>query len=130
MNRCMKKEDKNKLFFIFISIVLFFIGRLFINNEQIKLIFSIIVLLISGQVMILEALNSIRVFNFSNENVLMFISVLGAFCIKEYSEAIMITIITQIGDFFENYAQEKTKKSITSLMNIKPEFATIYKNKI
>ena len=123
----MNKKDKNKLIAIIISSILFVL-EIFIKNKLLKLFLSLSVLIISGKTMIKKSISSIKNKNPFNENVLMLISVVSAFFIGEYYEANMITLFTQIGDFFQNYAMNKTRKSIAELMNIKPEFANVYKD--
>lgn len=68
---------------------------------------------------ILKSLKSIFTFNFLNENTLMIIASIGAFILLEYIEAIAIILFFQIGALFEDYAVNKTRTSITDLMNLK-----------
>ena len=63
-----------------------------------------------------------------DEEFLMAIATIGALAIGEYPEATFVMIFYQIGEFFSDYASEKTRDSVTKLMDISPEFATIKEN--
>ncbi len=63
-----------------------------------------------------------RVFD---ENFLMGIATVGAFCLREYPEAVGVMLFYQIGELFQSYAVAKSRKSISDLMDIRPEFANV-----
>ena len=63
-----------------------------------------------------------------DENFLMLIATIGAFVIKSYEEAVAVIIFYQIGEFFQSYAVGKSRKSISSLMDIRPEYANVVRN--
>lgn len=58
----------------------------------------------------------------------MSIATLGAFAIKEYPEAVMVMLLYQIGEYFQDRAVEKSRASITALMDIRPDFANLEKD--
>ncbi|MDY4709450.1 MAG: cadmium family heavy metal-translocating P-type ATPase, partial [Eubacteriales bacterium] len=60
-----------------------------------------------------------------DENFLMSIATIGAFATGEYPEAVAVMLLYQIGELFQNYAVGKSRKSISSLMNIRPENAVV-----
>ncbi len=60
-----------------------------------------------------------------DENFLMAIATLGAFAIGEFPEAVAVMLFYQIGELFQSYAVDKSKKSISSLMDIRPDFANV-----
>ena len=62
---------------------------------------------------------------FLDENFLMTIATFGAFGVGEYPEAVMVMVLYQIGEVFHGFAVKKSRKSITDLMKIKPEFANV-----
>jgi Cd2+/Zn2+-exporting ATPase len=63
-----------------------------------------------------------------DENFLMCIAAIGAFAIGEYPEAAGVMLFYQIGEYFQERAVDKSKKSITSLMDIRPDYANLMKN--
>ena len=86
------------------------------------------VYLIAGYDVLLNAFKNILKGKVFDENFLMSIATLGAFGIKEYPEAVMVMLLYQIGEFLQDRAVEKSKKSITALMDIRPDYAKIEKN--
>lgn len=60
-----------------------------------------------------------------DENFLMFIATIGAFAVGEYSEAVAVMLFYQVGELFQNYAVNRSRQSITELMDICPEYANI-----
>lgn len=56
------------------------------------------------------------------------LATIGAIAIKEYPEAVMVMILYQIGEMFQHYAVDKSRKSITELMDIRPDYANIEKD--
>lgn len=63
--------------------------------------------------------------NMLDESFLMTVATIGAFCIGEYLEALAVMLFYQIGELFENYAVNKSRKSIAQMMDIAPEYANI-----
>nr|MCR5736291.1 heavy metal translocating P-type ATPase [Eubacterium sp.] len=60
-----------------------------------------------------------------DENFLMAIATLGAFALGEYMEAVAVMLFYQIGELFQSYAVGKSRKSITALMDIRPDYANM-----
>lgn len=81
--------------------------------------------LVSGAPIIKNALKSIIKGNVFNENTLMVIAAAGAFCIQEYPEAVFVVLFYRVGELFEDYAVKKSRKSISDVMNICPEYANL-----
>lgn len=79
--------------------------------------------LIIGFSVIREAVENIFHGEFFDENFLMTVATIGAFAIGEYPEAVLVMLLSQIGETFESMASAKTRKSISSMMDIKPDFA-------
>jgi len=65
-----------------------------------------------------------------DENFLMVIATVGAFLIKDYSEAIAVILFYQVGEFFQSYAVDQSRKSIAEAMDIRPEFANVIRNEL
>lgn len=63
-----------------------------------------------------------------DENFLMSIATIGAFIIKEYPEAVAVMLFYQVGELFQSYAVGKSRESISSLMDIRPDYANIEKD--
>lgn len=63
-----------------------------------------------------------------DENFLMCLATIGAFGIKEFSEGVAVLLLYQIGEWFQDYAVKKSRKSISSLMDIRPDYANLVKD--
>ena len=83
--------------------------------------------LVIGYQVLRKALNNIKRGKIFDENFLMAVASVGAFVIGEYPEAVAVMLFYQIGELFEDYAVGKSRKSITELMNIRPDYAAIPK---
>lgn len=123
---------KKRLTKIIISFVLFIIALLVpFKNEWINKIIYIISYLIVGLDIVLEAIRNIFRGEIFDENFLMTIATIGAFGIGEFPEAVAVMLFYQVGETFQSYAVKKSRKSIESLMDIRPDFANIkYDSKI
>ena len=89
--------------------------------------FAATYLIIGKNVLITAAKNILRGEVF-DENFLMAIATLGAFAIGEYPEAVAVMLFFEIGEAFQKYAVERSRKSISSLMNIRADYATVLEN--
>lgn len=81
--------------------------------------------LIVGIDIVLRAIKNIFKGEIFDENFLMAIATVGAICIGEYPEAVMVMLLYQIGEKLQDNAVEKSKQSISSLMNIRPDYANV-----
>ncbi len=125
-------DDKKKLLIVsglrFGFGLLFFIGALLYKQyEVITLCLFIISYLLFGADVLYKAVRNITKGDLFDENFLMSIATIGAFLIGEYPEGVAVMLFYQIGEFFQDYAVESSRKSIKKLMNIKPESANIVK---
>lgn len=118
---------KESILKIVISFMIAIIAT-FINITWLKLGLYFISYLIVGYEILIEAIENIREGEIFGEEFLMSIASLGAFIVGEYPEAIAVMLFFQVGEMFEEYAEDKSKKSIEVLMNIKPEFANVKMN--
>ena len=114
---------------IVIAFILFIIA-LVINfpNEWINKVLYIIAYLIVGFEIVLEAIENIFKGKIFDENFLMSIATIGAFAIGEFPEAVAVMLFYQVGELFQSYAVDKSRKSITSLMDIRPDYANVKRN--
>lgn len=122
------EEENLQLSKIVISVILLVFGSLLSSYPQVKLAIFLFAYLIVGFDIISEAIRNILKGEVFDENFLMSIATIGAFCIKEYPEAIMVMVLYQIGEYFQHRAVEKSKQSITQLMDIRPDFANVFFN--
>ena len=110
-----------------VSGAVFFAAALFIPEEMNILRFCLFLaaFLLSGLKVIRSAIKGISKGNIFNENTLMVVAAIGAFCIKEYPEAVFVVLFYRVGEMFEDYAVKKSRKSISDVMNICPEYANL-----
>lgn len=118
-------NGKLQIIKIGLAIATFLIAVLMNTSENIRFIFFLIAYLISGGDVLLKAIKNIIKGQVFDENFLMGLATFGAFAIKEYPEAVMVMILYQIGEFLQDKAVEKSRKSISELMNIRPDYANL-----
>ena len=120
---------KKNLIQIIISAILFVIGLLvpFSNGWITKGIY-IVAYLIVGLEIIIEAIKNIFKGEVFDEHFLMAVATIGAFAIGEFPEAVAVMLFYQIGELFQDYAVDKSKESITNLMDIRPDVAVVKRN--
>ena len=90
-----------------------------------NLCFYLTAYFIVGGDVVLRAVRNILRLQIFDENFLMFIATVGAFLIGEYPEAVGVMLFYQIGELFQGYAVDKSRKSIAELMNIRPDYANL-----
>lgn len=120
-------EEKEDLYKIIISTLIFFIALL-IDNVTLKIILYFIAYIVVSYEIIINAVKNILKGEIFDENFLMALATIGAICIKEYPEAVTVMLLYQIGELFQDYAVNKSRKSISELMDIKPDYAWLIKN--
>ncbi|MBE5938927.1 MAG: heavy metal translocating P-type ATPase [Lachnospiraceae bacterium] len=120
------------IFAIILSVVSADIHELYSVNENLLKYITYALFLISyiiaGYDVIKEAVAGIAGRDIFNENFLMTVASLGAFIIGEHAEAIAVMCLYQIGEYFQSYAVNKSRRSIASLMDIRPDEAFIVQN--
>ena len=111
---------------IIISLILFLISMIIkFQNEWVNNIIYIIAYIIVGFDIVKKALRNITRGKVFDENFLMTVATIGAFGIGEFPEAVAVMLFYQIGELFQSYAVDKSRKSISNLMNIRPDFANV-----
>ena len=123
----MNKKMKKQIIIIITSIVLLIIA--FLINDKLSVVFFLLSYIIVGHKIIYKAFRNIIRGKVFDENFLMTIATLGAFFINEIPEAVTVMLFYQIGEFFQDYALDKSRKSISSLMDIRPDYANVVKGK-
>ena len=96
-----------------------------ISNEYVLIALFLTAGLIAGHRVIFKALLSIKNGQIFNENFLMSIAAIGAFLIGEYAEGVAVMLFYRIGEVFETYAVNKSRRSISSLMELRPDHANV-----
>lgn len=120
---------KNKIIQISISIILFLLAILIkFPNIWINYSLFIISYIIVGFEIVQKAFRNILKGEVLDENFLMTVATIGAFAINEFPEAVAVMLFYQIGESFQDYAVDKSKKSITNLMDIRPDYAFLDDN--
>lgn len=89
--------------------------------------FLIAYFVIGGEV-VKTALMNIGKGQVFDENFLMMVATAGAFIVGEYPEAVAVMLFYQVGEFFQSYAVNKSRKSIADLMDIRPDYANVIRN--
>ena len=111
---------------IVIALILFLIAVIIeFPKEWINTIIYILSYLIVGLDIVIKAIRNIFRGKVFDENFLMTIATIGAFGIGEYPEAVAVMLFYQVGELFQSYAVDKSRKSIASLMDIRPDYANV-----
>ena len=114
---------------IIISAILFVLALVIpFSNEWINNGLFIISYLVVGFEILKKAVRNIFRGKVFDENFLMAVATIGAFVIGEFPEAVAVMLFYQVGELFQSYAVDKSRKSIASLMDIRPDYANIEKD--
>lgn len=114
---------------IIIAFILFVIAlTMNFPNEWINKVIYIISYAIIGLEIVWKAIKNIIKGKVFDEHFLMTIATIGAFAIGEFPEAVAVMLFYQIGELFQSYAVNKSRKSIANLMDIRPDFANLKRN--
>ena len=122
------KMKKKKEVIIVISAILFVIALLIKMNLTLQLILMLIAYILVGKDTVLGAIKNVEKGDFLDEKFLMTIATLGAILIGEYPEAVAVMLFYEVGELFQGYAINKSRKSIADMMDIKPEYANVIRN--
>lgn len=109
---------------IIVAAVIFAVG-FFFKDTQYGLWIFLVAYMIAGLEVLITAAKNIAKFRPFDECFLMTIATLGAFCIGEYPEGAAVMILYQIGELFQSYAVRRSRKSISELMDIRPDIANV-----
>lgn len=116
-------NNKNRITRIILGGALFVIALLAKSEFQLPL-YLISYIIVGGDV-VLKAVKNIFRGQVFDENFLMCIATVGAFIIGEYPEGVAVMLFYQVGEVFQNYAVDQSRKSIVSLMDIRPDYANV-----
>lgn len=117
---------KKRLFRIILSFLFMILSMLLTFSFVIQDILYILAYIIVGYDIVLKAIRNILRGKVFDENFLMTIATIGAFCIGEFPEAVAVMLFYQVGELFQSYAVDKSRKSVAALMNIRPDYANVY----
>ena len=98
------------------------------HNPKINFIIYILSYAIVGLEIVKKAIRNIIRGKVFDENFLMAVATIGAFGIGEFPEAVAVMLFYQIGELFQSYAVDQSRKSISNLMDIRPDFANVERN--
>jgi len=116
-------NNKNRITRIILGGALFVIALL--AKSEFQLVLYLISYIIVGGDVVLKAVKNIFRGQVFDENFLMCIATIGAFIIGEYPEGVAVMLFYQVGEVFQNYAVDQSRKSIVSLMDIRPDYANV-----
>ena len=121
----MTKQNKKDLCKILVAAALFVLGNVVNGAEIVRFAFFFAAFIVAGGEVLLNAARNITYGQIFDEEFLMTIATIGAFCVGEYPEGAAVMLFFQIGELFQSYAVNKSRKSISDLMNIRPDFANV-----
>lgn len=125
----MTKKMKKNLTKIIISSVLLFTTLLFkIDIKYFNEALFVISYIVIGYDIVLKAIRNISRGKVFDENFLMTVATIGAICIGNLAEAVSVMLFYQVGELFQSYAVDKSRKSISDLMDIRPDYANVIRN--
>lgn len=117
---------KKRAIKIIIAFILFILALVVpFENIWINRGIYIISYVIAGYEIVLKAIRNIFRGKVFDENFLMALATIGAFAIGEFPEAVAVMLFYQVGELFQSYAVDKSRKSIASLMDIRPDYANV-----
>lgn len=123
----MSKSQKISIVKITVSAVLL-LSAVLCSAYVLKLVLFVTAYITVGYDVMIKAIKNIFHGHMLDENFLMGIATIGAFAIGEFEEAVFVMLFYKVGELFESYAVGKSRKSIASLMDIRPEIANLEKD--
>jgi len=122
----MNKKQKKVLYRIIIAAVsMIIVALLPIGNQYLEAALYMIPYLIIGHDILLKAWKGILNRQVFDENFLMAVATVGAILLGEYTEGVAVMLFYQIGELFQSYAVGKSRRNISELMDIRPDYANI-----
>lgn len=123
---------KNRIIRAIIAFVIFIIDIILAKTIgiewYIELLICLVAYFISGYDILWKAIKNISHGEIFDENFLMIIATIGAFATRQFEEAVMVMVLYQVGEAFQDYAVNRSRGSITSLMDLRPEYARLLKD--
>ncbi|MBE6081661.1 cadmium-translocating P-type ATPase [Acidilutibacter cellobiosedens] len=123
-----EEEEKNDNIKFVIGVIVFLAAVIFKFEYRIEFILFFISYIIIGGEVLINAFKNILKGKVFDENFLMSIATIGAFIIGEYPEAVSVMLFYEIGEYFQGKAVDHSRKSISTLLDIRPDYANIETN--
>ena len=120
-----ESNSKKKLWFILLGGLLFLLGTLLNFFEPIEFTILLTAYLLVGYDVVLKAIKNIFNGRLFDESFLMSVATIGAFSIGQFSEGVAVMLFYKIGEYLQEIAVNRSRKSITSLMDIRPDYANL-----
>ncbi|OPJ63330.1 heavy metal translocating P-type ATPase [Clostridium chromiireducens] len=120
-----EENNKSEIIRFAIGALIFGVATAMKFPSVIELVLYLISYVLIGGEVVLGALRNIRRGQVFDENFLMSIATIGAFAIGEYPEGVAVMLFYQIGEMFQDMAVNRSRKSISALMDIRPDFANL-----
>lgn len=120
-----EENNKEEIIRLIIGALIFGIATVMKFSNSIELVLYLISYVLVGGEVVLGALRNIRRGQVFDENFLMGIATIGAFAIGEYPEGVAVMLFYQVGEMFQDMAVNHSRKSISALMDIRPDFANL-----
>lgn len=129
----MNKKLKKRIRRVAIGAVIYFAAVIISNvlpsmPQLLRLALFFAAYAVIGGDVVKKAIKNIGSGQIFDENFLMTIATVGAFFVGDYPEAVAVMLFYQVGECFQSYAVNKSRKSITELMDIRPDYANIYRD--
>lgn len=126
----MSKKLKKRIRRIAVGASIFFLAVVLSNlignfNVNIELVLFLAAYFVIGGDVVKKAVKNIGQGQVFDENFLMMIATVGAFIVGDYPEAVAVMLFYQVGECFQSYAVNKSRKSIAALMDIRPDYANV-----
>ena len=121
----MSKKQKRTVFRILLSAALLAVAALLPLNGWARLAVFLLPYAVIGWDVLWRAVRNIARGQVFDENFLMALATVGAFCVGEYPEAVFVMLFYQVGELFQSYAVAQSRKSIASLIDIRTDYANI-----
>ena len=125
MTKKLKKRLKRILIGAGLFILAVLIGKFIPVLGNFVLIFYLLAYAVVGGDVVKKAVTNITRGQIFDENFLMLIATVGAFFVGEYPEAVAVMLFYQVGEWFQSFAVNNSRKSIKELMNIRPDYAVV-----
>lgn len=120
-----KESDKSQLIRLAVGTIIFGAAAALKFSNTLEFILYLISYVLVGGEVILRALKNIKRGQVFDENFLMGIATIGAFTIGQYPEGVAVMLFYQVGEIFQDIAVNRSRRSITALMDIRPDFANL-----
>ncbi len=121
----MNKKQKKMMVRILVTMVLLVVLHFLLPHEKRYGIYYLIPYLLIGYDILRKAGKGIYNRQVFDENFLMAVATLGAICLGEYTEGVAVMLFYQIGELFQSYAVGKSRRNISDLMDIRPDYANV-----